>query len=99
MSSATVREMQTRMSAWHGGFVGGFVVGGLAGLVFAITQSPAVAEGAECVFFIAAALLYCTIGSTYRMDARNTAYIIEAQQYASQPVHPSRYPPEERVDN
>ncbi len=99
MSAATVREMQTRMSAWHGGFVGGFVVGAYAGLMFAITQSPTVAEGAAWVLAIAAALLYCTTGKTYRMDARNTAYIIEAQQYASQPVHPSRYPPEERVEN
>ena len=99
MSSSTVREMQTRMSAWHGGFAVGFTAGGLAGLVFAMTQFPAVTEGAALVLAIAAILLYCTTGKTYRMDARNTAYIIESQQYASQPVHPSRYPPEERVDN
>jgi hypothetical protein len=99
MSSSTVREMQTRMSAWHGGFAVGFTAGGLAGLVFAMTQFPAVTEGAAWVLAIAAILLYCTTGKTYRMDAHNTAYIIESERRSSQSVHTSRYPPEENADN
>lgn len=99
MSSATARELQTRMSAWHGGFTVGFTTGGLAGLVFAMTQFPAVTEGAAWVLAIAAIVLYFTIGKTYRMDAHNAAYTIEMERRSSQPVHASRYPPEEGTDN
>ena len=99
MSSATARELQTRMSAWHSGFAVGFTAGGLAGLVFAMTQFPAVTEGAAWVLAIAAILLYFTTGKTCRADAYNTAHIIEAEWRSSQPVHASRYPPEENTNN
>lgn len=87
------------MSAWHGGFAIGFTVGGLAALVFAMTQFPAVTEGAAWVFAIATVVLYFTTGRTYRMDAFNAAHAIESERRSSQPIHPSRYPQTESVDD